>query len=171
MVSPFSIEIIKEVDISDIIEIQTECRLSPWSYQDYQDEILRRDSASFTAKNKQTVIGFIIARLIIPENYNNYNNSFLKLEAEIYNLAVKPNFQQKGIGNLLLRQFIQKAKENQVNSIWLEVRESNQTALSFYKNNKFKEIYKRKNFYSHPPENATVMKLDISKPEFEIKDK
>ena len=161
MVSPFSIEIIKEVDISDIMEIQTECRLSPWSYQDYQDEILRRDSASFTAKNKQTVIGFIIARLIIPENYNNYNNSFLELEAEIYNLAVKPNFQQKGIGNLLLRQFIQKAKENQVNSIWLEVRESNTKAINFYIKNGFAQISERKNYYSEPDEDAIIMKRII----------
>jgi ribosomal-protein-alanine N-acetyltransferase len=166
LVSTFRIETIKEVDINDIIKIQIECRINPWNYQDYQNEILRKDSASFTAISNHTIIGFIVARLIIQDNFT---NSYL--EAEIYNLAVKPDFQQKGVGTLLLQKFIQKAKENLVDSIWLEVRESNLAALNFYKHHKFKKIYKRKNFYRHPPENADVMKLDISKYESKVEDR
>jgi ribosomal-protein-alanine N-acetyltransferase len=83
-------------------------------------------------------------------------------------LAVKSNFRHQGIGTLLIQRFIQRAKENRVNSIWLEVRESNRDALNFYKNNKFMKVYKRKNFYTLPLEHADILKLDISKPESEI---
>ncbi len=157
MTAKYSIETINEIDINVIIEIQTECCLNRWSYQDYRDEILRRDSVLYAAKNKRTVLGFIVARLINANLSNNKNF----IEAEIYNLAVRPNFQQKGVGTLLLQRFIQKAKENGVNFIWLEVRESNRTALDFYKNNKFKKIYKKKNFYTLPSDNADIMKLDV----------
>ena len=46
--------------------------------------------------------------------------------------------------------------------IFLEVRESNQVAINFYKKNKFKEISVRKNYYSEPTENAIIMKLEVN---------
>ncbi len=94
MVSTFRIETIKEVDINDIIKIQIECRISPWNYQDYQNEILRKDSASFTAISNHTIIGFIVARLIIQDNFT---NSYL--EAEIYNLKLWSLSKTAGLTN------------------------------------------------------------------------
>ena len=49
-----------------------------------------------------------------------------------------------------------------IKNIFLEVRESNQTAINFYKKNKFKEISIRKNYYSKPTENAIIMKLEVN---------
>ena len=46
--------------------------------------------------------------------------------------------------------------------IFLEVRESNQVAINFYKKNKFNQISIRKNYYSEPNENAIIMKLEVN---------
>ena len=46
--------------------------------------------------------------------------------------------------------------------IVLEVRESNQVAINFYKKNKFNQISIRKNYYSEPNENAIIMKLEVN---------
>jgi ribosomal-protein-alanine N-acetyltransferase len=53
-------------------------------------------------------------------------------------------------------------KEHSAESIWLEVRESNTAALTFYQKNDFNRMYTRKNFYTNPSENAIVMKRNLS---------
>ena len=74
---------------------------------------------------------------------------------EILSIATIKEYRSKGIAQELLDKI--KTKD-----IFLEVRESNQVAISFYKKNKFKEISVRKNYYSEPNENAIIMKLEVN---------
>ena len=74
---------------------------------------------------------------------------------EILAIATVEEYRNKGIAQELLDKI--KTKD-----IWLEVRESNQVAISFYKKNNFKEISIRKNYYSEPTENAIIMKLEVN---------
>ena len=46
-----------------------------------------------------------------------------------------------------------------VNSFYLEVRKSNENAISLYQKNGFKICGERKNFYKNPTENALLMCL------------
>ena len=70
-------------------------------------------------------------------------------------IATIEEYRNKGIAQELLDKI--KTKD-----IFLEVRESNQVAINFYKKNKFKEISIRKNYYSEPNENAIIMKLEVN---------
>ena len=74
---------------------------------------------------------------------------------EILAIATIEEYKNKGIAQELLDKI--KTKD-----IFLEVRESNQVAINFYKKNKFKEISVRKNYYSEPTENAIIMKLEVN---------
>ena len=74
---------------------------------------------------------------------------------EILAIATIKEYRNKGIAQELLDKI--KTKD-----IFLEVRESNQVAINFYKKNKFKEISVRKNYYSEPNENAIIMKLEVN---------
>ena len=74
---------------------------------------------------------------------------------EILAIAAVEEYRNKGIAQELLDKI--KTKD-----IFLEVRESNQTAINFYKKNNFKEIRIRKNYYSEPTENAIIMKLEVN---------
>ena len=74
---------------------------------------------------------------------------------EILAIATIEKYRNKGIAQELLDKI--KTKD-----IFLEVRESNQVAINFYKKNKFKEISVRKNYYSDPNENAIIMKLEVN---------
>ena len=74
---------------------------------------------------------------------------------EILSIATIKEYRSKGIAQELLDKI--KTKD-----IFLEVRESNQIAISFYKKNDFKEISIRKNYYSKPNENAIIMKLEVN---------
>ena len=74
---------------------------------------------------------------------------------EILAIATIEEYRNKGIAQELLDKI--KTKD-----IFLEVRESNQVAINFYKKNRFKEISIRKNYYSEPTENAVIMKLEVN---------
>ena len=74
---------------------------------------------------------------------------------EILAIATIEKYRNKGIAQELLDKI-------KIKDIFLEVRESNQVAINFYKKNKFKEISIRKNYYSEPNENAIIMKLEVN---------
>ena len=74
---------------------------------------------------------------------------------EILAIATIEKYRNKGIAQELLDKI--KTKD-----IFLEVRESNQVAINFYKKNKFNQISIRKNYYSEPNENAIIMKLEVN---------
>ena len=74
---------------------------------------------------------------------------------EILAIATVKEYRNKGIAQELLDKI-------KIKDIFLEVRESNQTAINFYKKNNFKEISIRKNYYSEPTENAIIVKLEVN---------
>jgi ribosomal-protein-alanine N-acetyltransferase len=77
------------------------------------------------------------------------------VECEVLNLAVAPEFRRQGVGRELLSSLLN-LRDRQ---IFLEVRESNQTARIFYKSMGFKEVSTRPKYYDHPVEAAIVMKF------------
>ena len=81
-----------------------------------------------------------------------YISSWVSDNTSILNFCVLPEYQNKGIGNLLLDEVLKVAK----GMITLEVRESNHNAIKFYLNHGFVGALVRKNYYSNG-ENAILM--------------
>lgn len=75
---------------------------------------------------------------------------------EILKIGIIPNLRGQELGKILLKEIIKKRKE-----VFLEVRETNESAIKFYKKNGFKEISIRKNYYQNPKENAIIMQRKI----------
>jgi ribosomal-protein-alanine acetyltransferase len=76
-------------------------------------------------------------------------------ELEVLNLAVDPSFRRRGIAGQMM-QFMLAGHRGEV---FLEVRESNQTARKFYESIGFQEISRRKDYYKNPVESGIVMKF------------
>ena len=74
---------------------------------------------------------------------------------EILAIATIEEYRNKGIAQELLDKI--KTKD-----IFLEVRESNEKAINFYKKNNFKQISIRKGYYSDPTEDAIIMKMEVN---------
>jgi len=85
--------------------------------------------------------------------------------ADILNISINKACQGKGYGNKLLHYFIKELKDRMISQIMLEVRVSNQTAITFYLKHGFEEISLRKNYYmnnsKHPnqKEDGIIMRL------------
>jgi ribosomal-protein-alanine N-acetyltransferase len=154
-----SIFSMKEPDIKDVLQIQNESGLSPWTHLDYAKEIESEDSICTVAKFKEEIIGFAIVKLLVEQDENSakvYNSS------EIYNIAVKNTFQGRGTGQKIFDKIVSDLRKKNVLDIWLEVRESNTKALRFYQKNGFSKEFIRKNYYSQPLENAHILKLSLN---------
>lgn len=83
-------------------------------------------------------------------------------EAEITSVAVSPEHRRKGIAAALMEKYF-RTLPDVVESIFLEVRESNSAAIGLYQKFGFQKISLRKNFYSFPDENAVVMQKLLNK--------
>ena len=144
-------------NIADLIRIAGNTNLSPWSAQNYLDE-LHTPAAVMLAIEDDTprTIGFIVGRVVPGPDPDTQ-------DAEIYNIAVDPGAQRKGMGQLLFEGFAAECRTRGAVNIWLEVRESNEKAIHFYTKNGFEPIQKRPNFYKEPREDAILMRLSLKR--------
>ena len=129
--------------IEQIFNLEKEIFINSAFNRTYLDTLIKGDNSFiyvYSIDNK--VCGY----LIVLDSIDVY---------EILAIATVEEYRNKGIAQKLLNKI--KTKD-----IFLEVRESNQVAINFYKKNKFKEISVRKNYYSEPNENAIIMKLEVN---------
>ena len=92
---------------------------------------------------KEIVRGYVII----------FNNSE---SLEIMKIGVDPEYRKHGFGTILLNEM----KKSRMN-IFLEVRETNETAIKFYENNYFKKAGKTKNYYKDTNEAAILMAFNF----------
>lgn len=80
---------------------------------------------------------------------NNINKGFIHIQTgldiiDLLNIIVKPEFQNQGIGSILLKYIIDNKQDKK---IMLEVRSKNINAIKLYQKYDFKIINIRKNYY------------------------
>ena len=140
--------IISQIEASDfdrLYEIEQQAHLMPWSLGTLKNNQGERYLNLKVIENNQ-IIGFAICQTVLDE-------------ATLFNIAILPNYQGCGFGKLLLGELIFQLKEKGVQTLWLEVRESN-PARFLYEKIGFNEVDIRKNYYPKPSggrENAVVM--------------
>ena len=83
-------------------------------------------------------------------------------EAELYRIAVFPEFRRKGLGRRLVEEMLRRLREKkgvvENRHIFLEVRAGNTPAICLYSGCGFHEIDRRKKYYHNPEEDAVIMK-------------
>ena len=139
-------------DIPEVVEIEKQCFSLPWSAKSFEDSISRDDTIFLVCEEREkddvVVTGYMGLYIIFDE-------------ANVTNVAVSPSFRKKGSGEALVAAAKVEAKEAGAESIFLEVRVSNEPAISLYKKQGFEELGIRKKFYEHPVEDAIIMKVGI----------
>ena len=99
-------------------------------------------------EDQSGVQGFAVARV-------------LGREWELENIIVADQAQRRGLGTRLLGELANLARSQHAQSIFLDVRESNQAARSLYLKCSFVESGHRKSYYQKPLDTAILYKLDL----------
>lgn len=137
--------VVEACDFERLYEIEQQAHLVPWSFGTLKNNQGERYLNLKLIENNQ-IIGFAICQTVLDE-------------ATLFNIAILPTYQGCGFGKLLLGKLIFQLKEKGVQTLWLEVRESN-SARFLYEKIGFNEVDIRKNYYPKPSggrENAVVM--------------
>lgn len=123
------------------------CIPDGWSAKSFRSEALKDNGiVLYIQENNKKISAFITAYTALGE-------------ADITNVAVSPEYRRKGYALYLISELEKIIPEN-TESIFLEVRESNQNAINLYLKSGFEKISLRKRFYSNPVENAVIMKKE-----------
>lgn len=150
---------IRSVDsshIGDLIRIAEETNLNRWTAEHYVDELKNPHSIMLRVETDvNETIGFIVGR-VVPSVDDD-----LAVDVDIYNIGIEPRHQRSGLGQTLMDALINICREREVRRIFLEVRENNIPAISFYEKNGFRALTVRNDFYSDPRENGVVMRCDL----------
>ena len=86
---------------------------------------------------------------------------FIADEGQLLNIGVRPSFRKKGIGALLLEAGLMEAARRHMNTLFLEVRVSNEEAQRLYKNHGFEVLGLRKGVYDLPKEDGYIMSRKV----------
>jgi len=95
-----------------------------------------------------SLLGFLVARQIAPE-------------WELENVVVAPSVQRRGIGKQLLQALLDAAIQTNSKVVFLEVRDSNRAARSFYEKLGFRQVGRRNSYYRDPEEDAILYRFDL----------
>lgn len=130
-------------DVDDIADIELAVFSTPWSKMAIS-ESLAAGTKFFIATKCGKTVGYAGVSIIAGEAY-------------VTNVAVYPEYRGCGVGKKLTLAMIDYAKKNGAEFISLEVRVSNNTAISLYQKSRFSRVGIRKNFYTNPREDAIIM--------------
>ena len=83
-------------------------------------------------------------------------------ETDMMNIAVHPDYRKQGIGTGLILALIRELSSRGSHSLMLEVRASNEQAISVYSKLGFSEIGRRRNYYRNPKEDALILRKEWS---------
>ncbi len=145
-----TVERMKPEDVDEIVRLEKESFTDPWPKKGFEVQLedgssimlvaRREDSASVTGE----IVGYLCAYLILEE-------------LQLASVAVKETFRRQGIARRLIAEMVRRGAEKGTKEIWLDVRESNAAARRLYEKLGFQEMYRRKQYYRKPKEDALVL--------------
>ena len=121
-------------DIDSILSIEQKNSHNPWSKNQLIESILNQTNLCYSICINNQIIGFLMTMPAIDS-------------ADILNISINKSYQRKGYGKKLLHYLIKELRDRKISQLILEVRASNEAAISFYLKHDFEEVSLRKNYY------------------------
>ena len=134
--------------VPQIAALEKLCFSDPWSEGSIAAELNNPLSCWLVAEHEGAVLGYIGSQSVCGE-------------ADMMNVAVHPEHRRKGIAEALVTALIQTLRRNDVMSLTLEVRISNEPAKKLYEKLGFLQAGCRKNYYRHPKEDALILRKEL----------
>ncbi len=132
-------------DVDAVVEIETQTFSSPWRKETFAELIGRPTLEMLVMEHaEEGIVGYAVLWCILDQG-------------ELANLAIVPRLRSRGLGARLMARVIEVARERGVESVFLEVRESNAHALELYRRFGLSQVGQRRGYYDHPKEDARIL--------------
>lgn len=135
--------------VCQIAELEKLCFNDPWSEKSIASELDNRLSCWLVALDGDTVVGYVGSQTVLGET-------------DMMNIAVHPDYRNKGIATDLIEGLIETLTKQGSHSLMLEVRATNEPAKNLYNKLGFEAVGIRKNYYRNPKEDALILRKEWS---------
>ncbi len=136
-------------DVETIVRIERATFSKPWSARSFHD-LLRTPAA------------IVLVAMLEEPVVQGYAAAYVAADVgELANIAVGSTARGFGVGRALLGEVIRQVLQRGAGTLFLDVRASNVVARGLYESEAFREIARRKDYYSQPVEDAIVMRRDL----------
>jgi ribosomal-protein-alanine N-acetyltransferase len=139
----------QEFFLDKILEIEKLAFSAPWSLNGFLQELENPVSQLWALMADKVLVGYFCFWAV-------------REEMQLLDVAVHPEYRNRGHGSDLLKKVADFASSNGVSRIWLEVRDSGKAARRLYEKFGFVESGRRRNYYTDPVEDAIVMSLELA---------
>jgi len=133
-------------NLTQILEIGKEAICADWTFDFLLPEIDKDDTFFVAAELDGDILGFAVFREVGDDG-------------ELLQIATRRDLRCSGVGSVLLENVLQYARSKSLLKVFLEVRESNTSAIGLYEKFGFTLLRVRESYYNAPVENALVMQL------------
>ena len=144
MLKTLRFEPIQSSHIPLILEIEKETNAAPWSERSFQNELDHPYGVFLVAFLQGELVAYGGVWLVIDE-------------AHITTISVSPLHRREGIGQRLMVELLEKAKQAGMVCSTLEVRAGNDAAIKLYQKLGYNVVATRKGYYPDNKEDAVVM--------------
>jgi ribosomal-protein-alanine N-acetyltransferase len=147
------IEPMQPEDLPEVMAIEVASYPLPWTQEMFENELARGNLSEVLiarladAGSPPPLAGYICVWVVGDELHIN-------------NVAVDPRFRRRGVAAALLRTALEHGRSRGARRAFLEVRASNAAAQALYRGFGFEVEGIRKRYYTHPVEDAVVMKCE-----------
>lgn len=132
-------------DLEAVVAIEAASFSNPWSVRSFRALLGRSNTFIPVAESEEEgILGYAVFW-------------WAAVQGELANLAVREEHRGRGIGSALLTRVQDHARSVGVESLFLEVRISNQAARHLYSNRGFREVAVRRDYYRKPREDALIL--------------
>lgn len=138
-------------DLDAVMAIEVRAYPFPWTHGNFVDSIAAGYHMVCLWSAEHQLLGYLVAMHSLDEWH-------------LLNITVAPEHEKQGHGRTLLRHMIGTAVRSNAQSLWLEVRPSNERARQLYLGFDFVSVGLRRGYYPAPQgqrEDAMVMRRGI----------
>ena len=137
-----------ESHVAQVAELERICfGTEAWSEKSVASELNNPLSFWLVAVDGERVAGYVGSQTVLDES-------------DMMNVAVHPDYRKQGIATALIVGLVEELRKRGSRCLTLEVRASNENAISVYQKLQFQEVGRRKNYYRNPKEDALILRKE-----------
>ena len=142
----------EEGDLREIVAIERDSFLTPWSENIFRNEMTCPISRMLVGRLCNMQMRLVAAYLVYWS---------VEDEIHIHNIAVRPELRRNGIATRMLEEALRRSRREDARRVTLEVRRSNIPAQRMYEKFGFSVKGVRPGYYSDTREDALIMWADL----------